>query len=131
MQSARNVFISAAFLIFAACGKVGDPRPPFIRIPEAVKDLSVTQNGHNLILQWTNPPRFVDGSGATNLSRVRIRSNGAMVEAVEATGAGQPQSYPIAIERTVGEARAFTVIVETAQGKLSDVSNAASITPVE
>src|SRR5439155_12608780 len=63
-------------LAVAACGKVGDPKPPFIRIPEAVKDLTVTQTGYNLILTWTNPPRYVDGSAATNLARVRIQSDG-------------------------------------------------------
>jgi fibronectin type 3 domain-containing protein len=118
-------------ILLSGCGKVGEPQPPFIRIPEAVKDLSVTQSGHTLVLQWTNPPRFVDGSGATNLARVRIRSNGVLITAVEVTAAGQPQSYPIAIERTAGEGRSFTVIVESTQGKLSDVSNTASITPVE
>src|SRR6476469_9630588 len=80
-------------LLLAACGKVGDPLPPFIRIPEAVQNLTVAQSGYDIVLSWTNPPKFIDGSLATNLSRVRIQMNGAALTVVETTGAGNPQSY--------------------------------------
>ena len=84
-------------LLLTACGRVGNPQPPFIRIPEAVKDLTVTQSGNNLVLTWTSPRFFIDGSGATNLSRVQIRSNAEVLATVDALGAGQPQSYAVAV----------------------------------
>jgi len=119
-------------LLLTACGRVGNPQPPFIRIPEAVKDLTVTQSGNNLVLTWTSPRFFIDGSGATNLSRVQIRSNAEVLATVDALGAGQPQSYAVAVSPVaVGGVRTFTVAVETAQGRSSEVSNIASITPVE
>src|SRR5262245_13994286 len=65
-------------LLTAGCGRVGDPLPPFIRIPESVADLAVYQSGHNLVLTWTNPQRYVDGSAATDLSAVVIISNGSV-----------------------------------------------------
>src|SRR5262245_41968958 len=131
-MSARWVHFSA-FLAFAlcACGRVGAPLPPFIRIPEAVKDLAVSQSGYNLILTWTNPPRFIDGSGATNLTRVQISTGGAVVTTVAVNGPGQPQTYVMPFEPEQFDERVFTLAVETAQGKVSIVSNAASITPVE
>jgi hypothetical protein len=117
-------------LFLSGCGKVGDPQPPFIRIPEAVKDLAVTQSGYNLILTWTNPTHYVDGSAATNLARVQIRNNGAPLTAVNAGKAGEAQSYSTLAQIT-GTSRTFSVIVETSQGKVSNTSNVASITPVE
>jgi fibronectin type 3 domain-containing protein len=110
---------------------VGAPQPPFIRIPEGVKDLSVTQTGHDLFLAWTDPPHYIDGSTATNLSRVQIRSGDVLIGRVDAAGPGQPQSYKVPLPAEAGSARSFSVVVETSQGKQSTVSNIVSITPVE
>jgi fibronectin type 3 domain-containing protein len=134
MQDLSNFKILFALLIslsFCACGKVGAPQPPFIRIPEAVKDLAVTQTGHDLTLSWTDPPHYIDGSTATNLSRVQVRSGDVMIGRVDAAGPGQAQSYTVPVPADVGTARSFSVVIETSQGKLSAVSNIASITPVE
>jgi hypothetical protein len=119
------------FLLVAGCGKVGDPQPPFIRIPEAVKDLAASQSGQSIVLTWTNPPRYIDGSAATNLAHVQIRSNDAPAVTVDVTEAGKAQSQVIPIAPGSSERRAFNLIVETTQGKVSKVSNSVSITPVE
>jgi hypothetical protein len=63
--------------LLAACGKVGDPRPPAIRIPEAIRDLAATQIANDIVLTWTNPPSNVDASPATDLATVHITSNGS------------------------------------------------------
>jgi hypothetical protein len=123
------LWLSLVFL--SACGKVGDPQPPYIRIPEAVKDLAATQAGHYIVLTWTNPPRNVDGSAATNLAHVRIRTNGAPLVTLNVNAAGQAQSHTIPVGSLADAARSFNVIVDTTQGKTSDVSNTASVTPVE
>src|SRR5438552_3190742 len=114
------------FLLLAACGKVGDPQPPFIRIPEAVKDLAATQIGHNIVLTWTNPPNNIDGSAATNLAHVQIHSNDTPLATVNVMAPGKPQSYPIPV--TSNAPRTFSLIVDTTQGKLSKISNSVSIT---
>lgn len=118
-------------LYFWSCGKVGDPQAPFIRIPEAVKDLTATQAGYNIVLTWTNPAHNIDGSAATNLAHVRIRSGGVLLETVEAAPAGKPQSKMIPITRGSDTVQIFDVIVDTDRGKLSNRSNIASILPVE
>src|ERR1043165_8265001 len=92
-------------LLLAACGKVGDPKPPFIRIPEAVKDLAANQSGHTIVLAWTNPARNIDGSAATNLAHVQIRSNGAPFAMVNVEAAGKTQIYPIPVASVAGGAR--------------------------
>src|SRR5262249_56223006 len=46
-------------------------------------------------------------------------------------GAGKPQSFAIPIGCLIAGQRTFAGVVETTQGKQSDVSNMASINPVE
>ena len=120
------------FLLFlSACGKEAAPLPPFIRIPEAVKDLKATQSGHDLVLSWTNPARNIDGSPATDLAHVQIRSGNTTVATLGVTAAGQPESHTIPLGSALDGQRAFTIVVDTTRGKKSAVSNAATITPVE
>ena len=134
-ESQSNCFLcflcSVSLLFLAGCGKVGDPLPPFIRIPNAVKDLGATQNGHNIVLTWTNPPRNIDGSAATNLAHVQIRMNDSPVTTVNINAAGRTQSYVIPLVQAAGGPRTFTVLVDTTLGKVSRISNAVSIIPVE
>ena len=113
----------------SACGKVGDPKPPFIRIPEAVEDLNASQTGPDIVLTWTNPARNIDGSAATNLARVQIRRGDNALATINVTEAGKPQSYSYALPS--GASAAFSVIVETSKGKLSKRSNVVSITAVD
>jgi hypothetical protein len=125
-----KIAILGLVLLLTGCGKVGEPLPPFIRIPEAVNDLAVRQSGNDLVLTWTNPPRYIDGSAATDLSRIQIRSNDAVLMTVEAMQAGQPQSLVLPIGGSVDLPRSFAVQVETAGGKMSPTSNTISISPV-
>ena len=124
----RAVF--GLFLLLVGCGKVGAPLPPFIRIPEPINDLAVRQSGNSLFLTWTNPAKNIDGSMATDLAAVQVRSADSIVAAVSVNAAGQTQSYEIPLGPLENQ-RTFTAQVETARGKVSGISNAASIIPVE
>ncbi len=59
-------------LLAAACGKIGGPLPPLIRIPRPVVDLAARQQGGEVILSWTLPRLNTDGSTATTLASVEI-----------------------------------------------------------
>jgi hypothetical protein len=104
------------------CGKVGEPKPPFVRIPERVQNLAANQSGYNIVLSWTNPAHNVDGSTASDLATIHVTSNGASVADVTSTGAGEPQSYSLPAQTWLGESRVFNVWVETTRHKVSDVS---------
>ncbi len=118
-------------LLLPACGKEGPPLPPFILIPEPVKDLKAVQSGYTLTLTWTNPAKNIDGSAATNLSHVQIRNAGAILATLNVSAPGQPQSHSIPLGVPLGGFRTYTAVVDTTQGKTSQVSNIATIEPVE
>lgn len=118
-------------ILLLSCAKVGDPKPPFIRIPEPVTDLNASQSGYSIVLSWTNPARNIDLSAATNLSDVQIKSGNTSVAKLNVNGAGKPQSYAIPVTPGSEAARTFSVVVETKSGKTSNVSNTVSIAPVE
>ena len=122
--------ILVVFIFIAGCGKVADPRPPFIRVPEAIGDLAVTQSGYQVVLSWTNPSRNIDGSAATDLGRVHITNGAAAIASVPTTGAGKPQSHAMDAHDWIGVERLFGVKVETLRGKTSELSTV-SIKPIE
>lgn len=126
-----RIATSLLCLLLVGCGKVGEPLPPLIRVPEAVNDLAVRQSGNDLILSWTNPARYVDGSAATDLARIQIRSNDSIVSTVDVTAPAQAQTLVLPIGPAPGGERSFTVQAETARGRVSPISNAVSVSPAE
>jgi fibronectin type 3 domain-containing protein len=116
--------------VVCSCAKVGDVKPPFVRIPEAVKDLTANQSGYNIVLSWTNPSHNIDLSDATDLAHVQILSEAERLATENVSGPGKPQSYSIPVTRGSDAARTYSVMIETARGKTSKVSNTVEITPV-
>lgn len=132
MTGNRKIPVLCLFCILSllvSCGKVGDPQPPFIRIPLPVEDLNAAQAGSTVVLTWTNPARNIDGSAATNLARVHIQSGERAIANVTVTEPGKPQSYDFPMAS--GTSATFHVVVETSRGKMSKNSNAVSITAVD
>src|SRR5690242_15628789 len=82
-------------ILLTSCGRVGDPLPPFIRIPEPVMDLAVVQSGYDLMLTWTNPARYIDGSPATDLKQGHVFSDGAEAVMFKDIQPGKLQSVSI------------------------------------
>jgi hypothetical protein len=123
-------FVLPALVVVSSCGKVGDVQAPFVRIPEAVKDLSASQSGYSIVLTWTNPSHNIDLSEATDLAHVQILSEAERLATENVSGAGKPQTYSIPVTRGSDTARTYSVIIETTRGKKSKVSNTVEITPV-
>jgi len=118
-------------VVAAACGKVGDPKPPVNRSPLAATGLSAGQSGNVVTLSWTNPARYVDSNGITDLAYVRILRNGVQIAREKAQPAGQPQSYPIDVTNDLDAELSFTVQAETGRGRLSPLSDAVRFRPKE
>jgi predicted small lipoprotein YifL len=59
-------------LFFALCGRKGPLLPPLARVPQPVQNLTLSQQGGQIILTWTNPSAYVDGSPLASVSQVEI-----------------------------------------------------------
>lgn len=132
MRTVSPLVLPLTLVLAAACGKVGDPKPPIIRIPQPVADLSASQTGYRVILSWTNPAKYVDDNAATDLGMVHILRNGVEISVVSATGAGQPQSFELDVAGEVGATSTFSLRLEVPRVRgVSPISNTASIQVVD
>jgi len=120
-------------IVFATlgCGKVGDPLPPFVRIPERVQDLSVEQRGYNLYFKWTNPIRNIDQSRSDDLAEALLSTGGEVVAKVSATEPGLGQHLNLDGRAMIGLVPKFTLRFETERGRASEPSNEVSIEVVD
>ena len=59
--------------LLAACGYVGDPQPPALRIPVAVSDLAAVERGDRIIIQCTLPAKTTEGLVLDRFGEVDLR----------------------------------------------------------
>lgn len=80
-----------ALLVAAGCGKKGEPSPPLPRGANAVKDLTVEQEGGDAVLTFSYPDRLLDGRPLTDLDAIEIfRLPGATPAQVQPPRPSQP-----------------------------------------
>ncbi len=71
---ARLLFaLVMASLAAVGCGYVNDPLPPALHIPQRVSDLSVTQTGPRLIVQFSPPQLSTEGLNLPEAVRAELR----------------------------------------------------------
>ncbi|NPV82753.1 MAG: fibronectin type III domain-containing protein [Candidatus Aminicenantes bacterium] len=61
----KNALVVAALLLAlfnSACGRKGPLLEPVPRVPQAVSDFRVVQQGESLIFTWTEPASYLDGT---------------------------------------------------------------------
>ncbi|MGH9399529.1 MAG: hypothetical protein ACRD00_04110, partial [Thermoanaerobaculia bacterium] len=84
------VALSAVLLLAAGCGKKGDPSPPLPKGANAVKDLTVEQEGGDALLTFSYPDRLLDGGPLTDLDAIEIyRLPGATLSLSQPPQSGQ------------------------------------------
>jgi hypothetical protein len=125
--------VLVSLVMLSACGKVGDPLPPIVRIPVKVENLNATQIGNRVILTWTNPAKYVDGNPASDLGAVHIFQNNVPLGMVPAGPAGQQQSFAVDVSPSnIGRTLTFTIQMGVPRnGTALPVSNPFPITPIE
>ncbi|HVS30002.1 MAG TPA: hypothetical protein VMS98_00980 [Thermoanaerobaculia bacterium] len=67
----KRLFI-VFFVLLAACGKRGDPRPPVPMIPQATSDLAASQRATRIVLTWTYPSVTTAGKSLTGIRSIAV-----------------------------------------------------------
>lgn len=55
-----RAWIAVAALVSAGCGSIGQPLPPALHVPQRVPDLSATEHGDKILVQFTLPSRTTE-----------------------------------------------------------------------
>jgi len=62
MKRSAGIFaLGLAVLFGSACGRKGPLQPPAAREPKPAESLAAFQRGGSVILEWTNPSKYIDG----------------------------------------------------------------------
>lgn len=71
-----------AVLLSPGCGRKASPRPPEDILPAAIQDLTATNSAEGIVLSWSRPKTYVDGSRMPDLAGFTIeRAEGSDAEA--------------------------------------------------
>ncbi len=70
----RLLFLIVALVSAAGCGYIGDPLPPALNIPQRIADLTVTQVGENLEIEFTLPSLTTEGIVLQKVAGVDLRA---------------------------------------------------------
>lgn len=68
----RVVLVVVTVLTLAGCGRKLPPLPPILDVPETTQDLSVYQDGHNVVLTWSYPKSTRAGRPLLDLERIEV-----------------------------------------------------------
>jgi hypothetical protein len=128
---AWSIAVLLPVLLAPGCGKIGDPLPPFLSIPESTDAFTVEQVGYELYFAWTNPSRNVDQSASVDLNRAVILENLAVVAEVVVSGPGEGQSLVLPARELVGSTLQYTIHFETTRGRVSAPSPQAQVMVIE
>jgi predicted small lipoprotein YifL len=71
-QKALAALAAALLLFVPACGKKGPLRPPLRLVPQTAEGLRASQRGARIILEWTQPDAYNDGSRLDGIAAVEV-----------------------------------------------------------
>jgi fibronectin type 3 domain-containing protein len=97
--------LALAGLAAVACGKIGPPVAPELRLPIAPSALSATIDGPAVSLGWTNPDKRVDNSRLRDLATLQVYRR-------EEAAAAEPKAAMLHRGRVVGYADVAVIRVD-------------------
>jgi hypothetical protein len=62
-------------LLVPACGRKTMPKPPQLVAPKPVQELSLATQKGGILVRWTRPTEYVDGSGMEDLGGFIVERN--------------------------------------------------------
>ncbi len=136
---------AVVFLLAAACGYVGDPMPPALRIPVTVTDLAAVERGEQLIVQFTGPATTTEGlpidgydgidlrigtEGVQPFDRATWEAHAERLDIAPPTGTGLIR-IPTPAARWAGREVIIGLRLAGPRGLWSDWSNLVAVSVVE
>jgi hypothetical protein len=133
----RTTALLGALLALATCGRKTMPKPPQLVAPKAVQELSLATQSQGILVRWSRPTEYVDGTGMDDLGgfvveRNRYNSKFEEVARVPVTDQGRFQKAKrfdyLDKELLPGAIYHYRVVAFTTDHYYSSPSDAAEIT---
>ena len=151
MRARRFIVLLSMVCVGAACGRKGPLLSPVRMVPQPPEALKISQRGERLILEWSLPTTYIDGSDLGAIASLEIGEaekaqdfslsvkslkilDGKSLEALRLPGDAKPVRYSTAVEDLqgrIGRACFFALRVRDVRRKRdSDWSPPVAITPI-
>ncbi len=80
MRAARQLLVvglalAALVAPIAACGRKTMPKPPQLVAPQVVEELSLTTQSNGILVRWSRPTEYVDGTSMEDLGGFVVERN--------------------------------------------------------
>lgn len=136
----RGLLVSAlvgALLAAPACGRKTPPKPPQLVAPKAVQELSLSTQRDGILVRWSRPTEYVDGTSMEDLGgfvveRNRYNSPFMEIARVPVTDRGRFQKAKrfdyLDTQLLPGAIYHYRIVAFTTDGYFSTPSDAAEIT---
>ncbi len=137
MRRAAVLTVLALGLVAPACGRKTLPKPPQLVAPRAVEELSLATQSGGILVRWSRPTEYVDGSGMEDLGgfvveRNRYNSSFEEIARVPVTDRGRFQKAKrfdyVDTKLLPGATYHYRIVAYTTDGYYSSPSGAAEIT---
>jgi hypothetical protein len=70
--ASRCAAVALLGLLLAACGRKGSILPPLVLVPQPAENVRAAQQGDRVILEWSNPSAYIDGTPLAGIGAVEI-----------------------------------------------------------
>ena len=136
----RFLLLLAAALASFGCGYIGEPLPPALHIPERVTNLSASQKGTSIVVEFTLPSRTTENLDLAKPVRVELRAGPAgepfPTDTQEAAAkpvdvAHRAVTYTLSAAEWVGRNVAIGVRIFSENGRTAGWSNLVTLSVVE
>lgn len=137
MRRATFALVLAGVVAVGACGRKTMPKPPQLVAPRAVQELSLATQSGGILVRWTRPTEYVDGSDMKDLGgfvveRNRYNSDFEEIARVPVTDRGRFQKAKrfdyVDTRLLPGAVYHYRIVAYTTDGYYGAPSGAAEIT---
>ena len=133
LRHVPSLGVAAMVMLMAGCAMVAAPKPPSLKLPQPVTDLTARRVGNTVVLRWAMPKRATDKVLLEGIQGARVcRYAGAgpcvvvaQLKAMPQTETSYTDKLPSALVNGPLRALRYTVQLENEAGRTAGPSNVA------